>query len=73
LSGECPLNYFSCPPAKPETAIPLAGDLLEAAFAKFGMDRFAKWWTKMTGRPCGCKKRKAMINRIDMALRKRLR
>jgi hypothetical protein len=72
-SGECPLNYFQFPPDPVQVArIPLAGDLLEAALAKFGADRFAKWWEAATGTNCGCKDRKAKINRLDAAIRRRL-
>lgn len=40
------------------------GDTIEAALKPCGGDWFKRTWKKVTGRPCGCAKRKALLNKL---------
>jgi hypothetical protein len=42
--------------------IPLAGDVVEAIAKRIGADRLAKWWERLTRKPCGCAQRKKRLN-----------
>jgi hypothetical protein len=53
-------------------AIPLAGDLVEAASKRIGADRLASWLASKLGVDCGCQWRHDKLNEIDGKLRKRL-
>lgn len=64
----CPLGFFDGKPL--EKRIPLAGDLVAALTAKFGIDRAAKFAAKLAGKAdCGCDKRRAWLNRLDRRIR----
>ena len=43
----------------------LLGDRIAAGLKAVGADRVAKAYERMTGRPCGCEKRTAIINQWD--------
>jgi len=47
----------------------LLGDLTEDAMKKLRLDRLAKRYSKITGKPCGCAKRKERINRLHEKFR----
>jgi hypothetical protein len=44
------------------------GDEVEALAASVGLDRLATLYEQVTGRPCGCDKRKAILNRLPAVL-----
>lgn len=69
-SGVCPLGKFEGATPTP-LAVPLAGDLVAAVTAKFGIGRVAKFAAKLVGRPdCGCAKRQQWLNRLDARVRR---
>jgi hypothetical protein len=53
---------------KPE----LLGDRLATWFEKWGADKAAAAWERVTGTPCGCKGRQDFINRADSFVRRLL-
>jgi hypothetical protein len=58
------------PPSRP--SIPLAGDIIEAATRRLGVDRLARWLADKLGVDCGCDDRRRALNRIDAQLRRYL-
>lgn len=40
------------------------GDLLERIFILTGIKRLVKYITKITGKPCGCDRRKEKLNQM---------
>jgi arabinan endo-1,5-alpha-L-arabinosidase len=42
------------------------GDLVEAGAKWMGMDKFAAWYERVSGRPCGCEARKTLLNRVTL-------
>ena len=42
----------------------LLGDRTEDAMKKLRLDRLAKRFSKITGKPCGCTARKEKLNRL---------
>lgn len=42
----------------------LLGDLTEETLRKLRADRVARAYTRITGKPCNCKQRKATLNEI---------
>lgn len=40
------------------------GDTLEKVIHKTGLDNLAKAYTKVTGKPCHCQKRKDQLNEL---------
>ena len=51
-----------------EVPPPGLGDEVEALVKTFGLDRLAKAYEKVTGKPCGCNRRKAMMNKLPAVL-----
>lgn len=44
------------------------GDEIEALIRSVGLDRLAELYERVTGRPCGCGGRRAMLNRLPAVL-----
>ena len=42
------------------------GDTVEDIIHILGLDRFAKLYTQISGKDCGCQKRKDSLNQIQM-------
>jgi len=57
-AGDCPLGKHSVPPAQG------LGDSIARAIMAVGADRIAKALERVTGRPCGCKRRQAKLNEL---------
>lgn len=57
-AGDCPLGKHVLPPARG------AGDTVARAAHAMGVDKLAKAWERVTGRPCGCKVRQERLNRM---------
>jgi len=51
---------------------PLLGDRVEEALKKIGGDKAAKLIEKVTKKPCGCQKRKEMLNTFHRQVRSTL-
>lgn len=50
---------------KPATARPRGlGDTVEGIAKRLRLDRAAKIWSKVTGKPCGCEGRRKLLNRL---------
>jgi hypothetical protein len=60
-----PIAASTAPPA-----IPLAGDLVAAATARFGANRFARYVAAKLGVDCGCEARRQALNKLDRSLRR---
>lgn len=48
---------------------PLAGDELEALLEKMGVDKLAKAYEDVSGKDCGCDKRKEWLNKKHKQLK----
>lgn len=57
-TGDCPLGKHTIPPARG------LGDSIAKAIHALGADRIAKALERVTGRPCGCKRRQAKLNEL---------
>lgn len=55
--------------AAKSTSPDLLGDRLAAWFEKWGADKAAAAWERVTGTPCGCKGRRDFLNRVDSMVR----
>ena len=53
------LKYYSLRRKNGDTGI---GDILERSFGKIGGNLFKKFWKSVTGKECGCGKRKEWLN-----------
>jgi hypothetical protein len=60
-------------PQPPTHNIPLAGDIAAAALKHLGAEKLAAWWTKISGVGCGCAGRREKLNRLDRAVRRKLK
>lgn len=40
------------------------GDTVEGVAKRLRLDRAAKIWSKVTGKPCGCEGRRKLLNRL---------
>lgn len=40
------------------------GDTVESVAKRLRLDRAAKIWSKVTGKPCGCEGRRKLLNRL---------
>ena len=76
-NGDCPKGLHSAsdgslpPAALRDLGIPLPGDMIEAITKRTGIERFAKAWSRLTGKPCNCPERKEKINRAAKRLARR--
>ena len=48
---------------------PLAGDELEALLEKMGVDKLAEKYEEVSGKDCGCDKRKEWLNKKHRQLK----
>lgn len=40
------------------------GDLLAIIFARLGITRLVYFWQRVTGKPCGCDRRRSWLNKL---------
>jgi len=48
----------------------LLGDMTEAMLKKVGADKLAKYYERISGRPCNCAGRKQALNNIQRAVQR---
>jgi hypothetical protein len=66
--GDCPAGLFA-PGGGP---IELLGDRLARLAKVSGAAAVARWWSKLTGQPCGCDSRRHRLNDLHRRLKLRL-
>jgi hypothetical protein len=75
-TGVCPKGKFSDVPSPASPLVgmprlPLAGDLVAAMTERVGIDRLAKFASRIAGKDCGCSERREWLNRLDRRIRQR--
>jgi hypothetical protein len=63
--GECPRAWEGGSPSPAPAGL---GDEVEALVKSVGADKLAKLYEQVTGRSCGCKGRKALLNKLPAVL-----
>ena len=48
----------------------MLGDMTEAMLKKVGADKLAKYYERISGRPCNCAGRKQTLNNIQRAIQR---